>query len=143
MIKELIHKIDAKLIRRFGYYLVGLALGVVALTYINKQKGTSFNYGPNARVLSQLRLRDTFKISEKAQLSLDKYKLDSLDIKYVLHKGEWDRSKSNVHEKPCPNYWIDITIGKKENNTVVTNNFAFIFERCEYITTIKDVKLQP
>ena len=139
MIKELLSKIDAKLIRRFGYYLVGLALGVVALTYINKQKGTSFNYGPNARVLSQLRLRDTFKISEKAQLTINKYNLDSLDIAYVLHKGEWDRSKSDVHKKPCPDYWIDITIGKKTNDKVVSNNFAFIFERCEYVTTIKEV----
>ncbi len=142
MMKELIGKIDAKLIRRFGYYLVGLALGVVALTYINQQKGTTFNYGPNARVLSQLRLRDTLKISTEAKYMLQQHHLDSLDIQYVLHKGEWDRSKSNVHKKPCPDYWLDATIGKKTNNKIVTTRFAFIFERCEYVTTLKNIQVQ-
>ena len=89
MFKELLSKIDAKLLRRFGYYFGGLALGVIALSYINKQKGTTFNYGPNSRVLSQIRLKDTLKTSEKAQLILDQYHLDSLDIQYVLKKGDW------------------------------------------------------
>ena len=141
MLKELLSKIDAKLLRRFGYYFGGLALGVVALTYINKQKGTTFNYGPTARVLSQIRLKDTLKISDKAHEILTKYHLDSLDIQYMLHKGDWNRDKSHVHQKPCPDYWIDATIGKKINNEIVRNNFSFIIERCEYTATITDVKV--
>lgn len=141
MLKELLSKIDAKLLRRFGYYFGGLALGVVALSYINKQKGTTFNYGPTARVLSQIRLKDTLKISDNAQEVLTQYHLDSLDIQYVLHKGEWNRDKSHVHKKPCPDYWIDATIGKKINDEVVRNHFSFIIERCEYTATITDVKV--
>ncbi|GGF76501.1 hypothetical protein [Wenyingzhuangia marina] len=141
MLKELLSKIDAKLLRRFGYYFGGLALGVVALTYINKQKGTTFNYGPTARVLSQIRLKDTLKISDKAQEILTQYHLDSLDIQYMLHKGDWNRDKSHVHQKPCPDYWIDATIGKKINNKIVRNNFSFIIERCEYTATITDIKV--
>ncbi|NJB82567.1 hypothetical protein [Wenyingzhuangia aestuarii] len=141
MIKDLLSKIDAELLKRFGYYLGGLALGVIALTYINKQKGTTFDYGFNARVLKQIRLKDTLKISEQAKLVLNQYHLDSTDIQYVLLKGDWNRDKSHVHRKPCPDYWIDATIGKKINNKVVTHNFAFIFERCEYVATIKDVKV--
>ena len=141
MLKELLSKIDAKLLRRFGYYLGGLALGVVALTYINKQKGTTFNYGPTARVLSQIRLKDTLKVSDKAQEVLTQYHLDSLDIQYMLHKGDWNRDKSHVHQKPCPDYWIDATIGKKINDKIVRNNFSFIIERCEYTATIIDIKV--
>ena len=141
MFKELLSKIDAKLLRRFGYYFGGLALGVIALSYINKQKGTTFNYGPNSRVLSQIRLKDTLKTSEKAQLILDQYHLDSLDIQYVLKKGDWNRDKSHVHLKPCPDYWIDATIGKKTNKTIVRHHFAFIIERCEYTATIQDIKV--
>ncbi|NIJ46035.1 hypothetical protein FHR24_002513 [Wenyingzhuangia heitensis] len=141
MIKDLLSKIDAKLLRRFGYYLGGLALGVIALSYINQQKGTTFDYGFNARVLKQIKLRDTFKISNTAQLTLNQYSLDSMDIEYVLHKGNWNRDKSHVHQKPCPDYWIDTTIGKTINNKVVTHNFAFIFERCEYVATLKEVKV--
>lgn len=141
MLKELLSKIDAKLLRRFGYYFGGLALGVVALTYINKQKGTTFNYGPTARVLSQIRLKDTLKISDKAQEILTQYHLDSLDIQYMLHKGDWNRDKSHVHQKPCPDYWIDATIGKKINDKIVRNNFSFIIERCEYTATITDIKV--
>ncbi len=143
MIKELLSKVDAELLRRFGYYFGGIALGIVAVKYINQQKGATYNYGFNDRVLSQLRLRDTFKISDKAQLVLNQYHLDSLDIQKVLHKGDWDKSKSNVHQKPCPDYWIDITIDKKIEDKVVSNKYGFIFERCEYVTTIKDVKIQP
>ncbi|ANW95289.1 hypothetical protein AXE80_02850 [Wenyingzhuangia fucanilytica] len=141
MFKELLSKIDAKLLRRFGYYFGGLALGVVAVTYINKQKGTTFNYGPTARVLSQIRLKDTLKISDKAKEVLKQYHLDSLDIQYVLHKGDWNRDKSHVHQKPCPDYWIDATIGKKINDKVIRNDFSFIIERCEYTATITDIKV--
>ncbi|MGY5356009.1 hypothetical protein [Wenyingzhuangia sp. IMCC45467] len=141
MLKELLSKIDAKLLRRFGYYLGGLALGVIALTYINKQKGTTFNYGPTARVLSQIRLKDTLKISNKAQQVLTQYNLDSLDIQYMLHKGDWNRDKSHVHQKPCPDYWIDATIGKKTNDSIIRTHFSFIIERCEYTATIKEIRV--
>ncbi|MEN8764649.1 MAG: hypothetical protein ACN4EF_03585 [Wenyingzhuangia sp.] len=140
MLKELLHKIDAKLLRRFGYYFGGLALGVVALSYINKQKGTTFNYGPTARVLSQIRLKDTLKISEQAQLVLTKHHLDSMDIQYVLFNGDWNRDKSHVHQKPCPDFWIDATIGKRIDDNVVRKKFSFVIERCEYTATIIDVK---
>lgn len=142
MLKELLSKIDAKLLRRFGYYFGGLALGVIALSYINKQKGTTFNYGPNSRVLSQIRLKDTLKVSDKAQEILNKYQLDSLDIQYALHQGEWNRDKSHVHLKPCPDYWIDVNIGKNINDEIVRNKFSFIIERCEYTATIKDIKVE-
>ena len=139
--KELLKKLDPKFLIRLGYYLGGLAIGVIAVTYINKQKGTSFNYGPNARVLSQIRLKDTLNISPNAQTILEQYHLDSLDIAYVLHKGEWIRSKSNVHQTPCPDYWIEATIGKKIKDSIHRNSFAFIIERCEYTATIKEIKL--
>lgn len=140
-IKELLNKVDAKLLRRFGYYLGGMALGVIALSYINKQKGTTFDYGFNARVLKQIRLRDTLKISNQAKLVLNKYNLDSLDIQYVLRKGDWNRDKSSVHQKPCPTYWIESHIGKEINNEISSHQFAFIFERCEYVATLQDVKV--
>jgi len=143
MIKEILSQIDAKFLRRFGYFLGGMALGVVALKYINQQKGTTFDYGPNARVLKQIRIKDTLKIAPKAQLILDKYHLDSLDIQYALHKGVWDRSKSDVHKKPCSIYWIDSRIGKKFNNEVSSYNFSFIIERCEYTATINQVIATP
>jgi len=139
--KELLSQVDAKLLRRFGYYFGGMALGVIALTYINKQKGTTFDYGFNARVLKQIRLRDTLKISDKATLVLNQYNLDSLDIQYVLHKGDWNRDSSNVHKKPCSVYWIESRIGKKTNNKIDTHQFAFIFERCEYTATLQEVKV--
>lgn len=141
MLKDLLSKVDAKLLKRFGYYLGGLALGVVALSYINDQKGTTFDYGPNARTLKQLRLRDTLVIDALAQNTINEYKLDSMDLQFVLHKGDVDFSKSNPRVKPCPDYWIDITIGKKQNDKVITNDFAFIFERCDSIATLKEIKV--
>ncbi|MDO6737788.1 hypothetical protein [Wenyingzhuangia sp. 2_MG-2023] len=143
MIKELLKQIDAKLLRRFGYYFGGLALGVVALSYINKQKGTTFAYFPNARTLKQIQLKDTLKIDALAQKTMDQFHLDSLDIQYVLHKGNVDFSKSHPRVTPCPDYWIDITIGKKTNDQVLSQKFAFIIERCEYVATIKEIKPLP
>ncbi|MDB4297199.1 hypothetical protein N9901_00430 [Flavobacteriaceae bacterium] len=141
MFKEIISKIDTKLVIRFCYYLGGMAIGAVALTFINKQKGTTFNYGFNSRVLSQIRLRDTLKVSNEAQTTLNTYHLDSLDVQYVLHKGEWDRDKSHPHGTPCPDFWIDATIGKKVDNEIKRIPVSFIVERCEYTATIKEVKI--
>lgn len=143
MWKELLSQIDAKVIKRFGYYLGGIALGVVALKYINEQKGTTFDYGPNARTLKQLRLREIFLIDEKPQGIINQYQLDSLDIQYVLHKGDVDFSKSHPRIPHCPDYWVDISIGKKKNEQIINNNFAFIFERCDSITTLKDIIVNP
>lgn len=139
MIKKLLEQIDAKFLKRFGYYLGGMTIGIIALSYINKQKGTTFDYGPNARVLKQILITDTLKISDKAKMTMDQYHLDSLDIQYVLHKGDWDRSKSQVHKKPCPIYWIDARIGKKIQDSITSHNFALIIERCEYTATINEV----
>lgn len=143
MLKELLSKIDAKLLRRFGYFFMGFALGVVALTYINKQKGNIFFYLPNARTLRQLRLRKTLLIDESAKKTISQYQLDSMDIQYVLHKGDVDFFKSHPRVKPCPDYWIDITINKKKNDQIVKNNFAFIFERCDSVATLKEIKVIP
>ncbi|WP_010134058.1 hypothetical protein [Ochrovirga pacifica] len=141
MLKELFDKVDAKLMRRFGYYFGGLALGVVALKCVNDQKGTTFDYGPNARTLKQLRLRETLIIDDLAQQTIHQYQLDSMDLQYVLHKGDVDFSKSHPRVKPCPDYWIDATIGKKQNEQIVSTNFAFIFERCDSIATLKEIKV--
>ncbi len=46
-------------LKRLGYYMVGLAIGIVILTFLLKKKttetGTSFCYFPNCRVLKELR----------------------------------------------------------------------------------------
>lgn len=143
MLKDLLREIDAKFLKRFGFYLGGLALGVIALKYINEQKGNTFDYGPNARTLKQLRLRETLLIDDKAEITLKQFSLDSTDIQYVLHKGNVDFSKSNPRITPCPDYWIDVSIGKKTNNQIVNNNFAFIFERCDSIATLKNIIVNP
>ena len=41
-------------LKRLGYYLFGLSIGVIILSFIFSGKKTSCNYGPQARVKSQL-----------------------------------------------------------------------------------------
>lgn len=127
---------------RFGYYIAGLAIGIILVVYINKQKNVTFDYMPNARTLKQIRLRDTMVFSNKAQLTINELQLDSTDIAYVLHKGDVDFKKSHVQVKPCPDYWIDATIGKKIGEEITRTPLTFIIKRCEYVATVEEIIIQ-
>ena len=116
--------------RRFTLFGFGFALGIILLLFFLNGKKASCNFFPNERVLHMLRNKHITYSDEVLQL-LDSKKVDSLAIAKMLLDGDVDFSKSNVHQEPCRDYWIDGYIYDKETAIYVQN--------CDTVVTIQRV----
>ncbi|MEX0316176.1 MAG: DUF4258 domain-containing protein [Allomuricauda sp.] len=101
-------------LRRLGWYLVGLSIGIVFLVFFLKKKsgedGIEFCYFPNCRVLKDMR-------SKPLHFSDDfKSERDTVLIKSFLTDGDIDFGNSDTKSEPCKTYFINHKI---ENNKLV------------------------
>ncbi len=97
-------------IKRLGFFLVGLSIGLVFLAFFLKRKaegtGTEFCYFPNCRVLKELRSKPQGFSDDIRQL-MAAGELDSLAIAVFLNEGDVDFGRSTTDAKPCPVYFIE------------------------------------
>lgn len=111
-------------LKRLGFYLVGLSIGIVFLTLFLKKKteetGTEFCYFPNCRTLKDIRSKP-ISYSDEINRLLEEKKLDTLDIAYFLREGEVDFGKSDTKSKPCKTYYIEGLLKDKEALMKVRN----------------------
>lgn len=109
-----------KLAHRLLYYLGGFAIGLILLFFFLGGKKTSCNYGPNARVLKNIRLKKRV-FSNEVKKNMRTYRIDTADISYILKKGKVDFSKSNTNLDSCKEYQITGKT-KEKNITLRINN---------------------
>lgn len=100
-------------LRRLGWYLVGLSIGIVFLVFFLKKKsgeeGIEFCYFPNCRVLKDMRSKPlTF-----AEDFPEKYR-DTLLIQSFLTDGDVDFGRSDTESQPCKTYFISLPHNGKE-----------------------------
>lgn len=92
-------------LKRLGWYLVGLSIGLIFLVFILKKKtgegGLDFCYLPNCRVLKDMRSKP-IAFSE----SLPEAYRDTLLIQSFLKDGDVDFGKSDTKSEPCKTYVI-------------------------------------
>lgn len=104
------------LLKRFGFYFVGLSIGIIFLTIFLKKKsegtGTEFCYFPNCRTLKDIRSKPA-SYSENISTMLAENQLDSLDIKRILTDGEVDFGRSDTESEPCKTYFVAGTVKEK------------------------------
>ncbi|SHI90152.1 DUF4258 domain-containing protein [Pseudozobellia thermophila] len=97
-------------LKRLGFYLIGLSIGIVFLTLFLKKKseetGTEFCYFPNCRVLKDLRSKP-ITFSDQVNQQLKAKDIDTLDITLFLKNGDVDFGRSDTKAKPCKIYWIE------------------------------------
>ncbi|KPM33319.1 Hypothetical protein I595_222 [Croceitalea dokdonensis DOKDO 023] len=95
-------------IKRLGWYLVGLSIGIIFLSIFLKKKseetGTEFCYFPNCRVLKDIRSK-SFSIEGAPDTLYTYEQLDSL-TKDILKNGEIDFKSSDTKTAPCKTYLI-------------------------------------
>jgi hypothetical protein len=118
------------LIKRIGYYLVGLSLGSVAVYFFWQKKQATFDYGMDARTLKTIRIRKRV-FSNEAKNAMLKYNIDTTKISTILYVGDVDFGKSKARQKPCPEYYIS---GKKE-----LENISLLVKRCDSLASIEKV----
>lgn len=111
-------------LKRLGFYLIGLALGLVFLAFLLKKKtsetGTEFCYFPNCRVLKELRSKPIM-FSDSLSVLLAEQELDSAEIQYFLREGSIDFRKSNTRSKPCKSYLIESELKGRKANMYLDN----------------------
>jgi hypothetical protein len=121
-----------KLIQRIGYYLGGFSIGLVILAFFLNGKKTSCSYGPDARVLKNIRLKKiVFSDNSNAQLLTNN--LDSIAVNYVLRKGNINFSESDARQNPCGMYIVEGDFEEKE--------IILTIENCDSIATITNFRL--
>lgn len=119
-----------KILKRIGFYLIGVSLGCVVVIFIWKGKDVSFDYGMDARTLSSIRKKQLIYTPE-VQQSMNQLNIDSIIIQKILNTGNVDFGKSKARQKPCAEYYI---IGKDS-----LKNVHLYIERCDSVATIQKV----
>ncbi|MEQ6123961.1 DUF4258 domain-containing protein [Pseudotenacibaculum sp. MALMAid0570] len=122
-----------KLLKRVGFYLIGVTFGSIIVLFIWKGKDVAFPYGPDARTLSSIR-KKTLLYSENAEKSMKEFEIDSTYIKAILVSGDVSFGKSEPRKKPCAEYYISGTHNEKQVD--------FYVIRCDSTATIDKVWLK-
>lgn len=111
-------------IKRLGYFLFGLSIGLVFLAFFlnkkTKETGTSFCYLPNCRVLKDMRSKPLY-FSDSIDRDLLNKTIDSLTISYFFLEGDVNFSLSDTKSVPCKTYVIEAEVDHKEAVLTVKN----------------------
>ncbi|WP_304139517.1 hypothetical protein [Mesonia mobilis] len=122
-----------KLIHRIGYYLGGFTIGIVILIFFLSGKKTSCDYGPNARVLKNIRSKHKTYTPE-AENQMKTFQLDSIFIDQTLQTGDVLFNESETSLDSCNVYLVE---SKKDEKTFKTS-----FRNCDSLVTILTIDYQ-
>ena len=103
--------------QRLPYFLGGLTIGIIFVVFIFGKKNTTFDYGPNARVLKNLRVKE--RVFSKEVLSdMSFNNIDTTDISTILKNGNVDIG-NKIKLDSCL-YQYNIKGKNKLNNIILT-----------------------
>ncbi|VXC19128.1 DUF4258 domain-containing protein [Maribacter litoralis] len=124
-------------LKRLGYFLVGMSIGIVFLTFFLKKKseetGVYFCYLPNCRTLKDIRSKSMY-YSDEAQQKLQELQLDSTAVTYILTEGDVDFGNSDTKSVPCKTYIIESDYKEQD--------YVFTVKNCRKKATIEKVDIQ-
>ena len=115
---------DADFLKRLGYFLGGLSLGIIFLTFFFKKKtqetGVEFCYLPNCRVLKDIRSK-SLNYSDAINQMIANKQVDSAEVNQFFFDGDIDFSQSDTESLPCRTYVIEGTVNEKPAVVTVKN----------------------
>lgn len=109
-----------KFIKRLGFYSGGFIIGLLLLFFFLGGKRTSCDYGPNARTLKNIRIKER-AFSDKTLQQLKQQQLDTSAITKLLEDGNVLFSESNTELDSCKVYVIEGTVSDKNLKISVEN----------------------
>lgn len=118
------------LIKRIGYYLVGVSLGSIGVYFFWQKKNATFDYGMDARTLKTIRIKERV-FSDNAKRVMLNSDIDTTKISTILYTGDVDFGKSKPRQKPCAEYYIT------GNNNL--KNVSLYVSRCDSVSTIEKI----
>ena len=118
------------LIKRIGYYLVGLSLGSIGVYFFWQKKQATFDYGMDARTLKTIRIKKRVFSNDAKRVMLNS-EIDTLQISTILYTGDVNFGKSKARQKPCAEYYVT---GNDE-----LKNISLYIIRCDSVSTIDKI----
>ncbi len=120
-------------LKRFGYYLIGLSIGIIFLAFFLRKKseetGVEFCYLPNCRVLKALREQPLEVLPDLEDTA------DTTAVRYLLREGDVDFSASDPRAEPCGLYRVSGAY--KELKLQLT------LQRCDSLTRLTGYEAGP
>ncbi len=111
-------------LKRLGFYLLGLSIGIIFLSYFLKGKaeeaGVEFCYFPNCRVLKDIRSKPAY-YSDAILRLMDSQRIDSTAIASFFRDGRIDFGKSKTKTSPCKTYFIENKLNNEKKILKVIN----------------------
>ena len=77
------------------------------LIFFWNKKDVSFNYGPDARVISQILKKDKQILEPDVKDFLQVRNIDSSRFREIVRNADIDFSKSKQHKKPCREFYLE------------------------------------
>ncbi|EDP95818.1 DUF4258 domain-containing protein [Kordia algicida OT-1] len=113
---------NSGLLRRIGFYLGGVAIGLVIFAFLIRGRGVQceFDYLPNARTLKNIRIKNRMFSPQIRQL-IDNKEIDTAEISNILQYGDVDFSRSKTKVDSCKLYIIEGMLRNKEIELTVYN----------------------
>ena len=123
-----------KLIHRFAYYFGGFAIGIIILLFFVGGSGATcqYDYGPDARVLKSIRLKERV-FSKEALLTMRQKNIDTAAISRALNFGDVNFSESVTNLDSCNIYLITY------KDSLAT--LRFNTENCKIKATISNLEV--
>jgi hypothetical protein len=122
-----------KVAQRIFFYGIGFVIGIVLLLFFLGGKKTSCDYGPEARVLKNIRNKP-HKYSKSSIDILQTANIDTADVRKMLNSGSVNFSESNTRLDSCKLYVIEGTLSQQIAKIQVQN--------CESKAVITEVVLE-
>jgi len=119
--------------QRLPYFLGGLTVGIIIVVFFLGKKNTTFDYGPNARILKNLRVKERI-YSEEALAVLSFNNIDTAIVSTIFRNGNVDIG-NKIKLDTCL-YQYNIKGKKKLNNVLLT------VKNCESIVYIDKIRVE-
>ena len=111
----------------------GFSIGLILLAFFLSGKKTSCDYGPDARVLKNIRTK-TLVFNEQSEVIKTNNAMDSTLIAFILKRGDVNFSESNTDLISCKIYVVE-----KEIEDI---NYKLTIENCEKTATVQEIKVE-
>lgn len=118
--------------QRLPFFLGGLTVGIIIVVFFLGKKNTTFDYGPNARLLKNIRLKERI-FSNEALSTLKTFEIDTATITQILKDGDadmWNKVKLDT----CIQYSIT------GNNEL--KHISIIVKNCDSVAFIEKITIQ-
>ncbi len=122
-----------KLAYRLAYFSGGFLIGIALLFFILSGKKTSCAYGPEARTLKNIRLKNR-AFTEETLKVLQENKMDTSAISTLLNDGDVLFSESNTSLDSCKQYVIEREFSEK--------NLKVRIENCDSLATVMEATIK-